>query len=54
MNTVVDVEDLSASVWLWTREGGDFTVRKVITLPAEPARAEDLPPRYGRSAPCPR
>ncbi|MFF3256907.1 selenium-binding protein SBP56-related protein [Actinacidiphila glaucinigra] len=44
VNTVVDVEDLSASVWLWTREGGEFTVRKVITLPAEPARAEDLPP----------
>lgn len=43
-NTVVDVEDLSASVWLWNREGEHFVVRKVITIPAEPARTEDLPP----------
>jgi selenium-binding protein 1 len=43
-NTVVNVEDLSASVWLWTREGEDFVVHKVITVSAEPARTEDLPP----------
>ncbi|MFH8768929.1 selenium-binding protein SBP56-related protein [Streptomyces sp. NPDC017958] len=43
-NTVVNVEDLSASVWLWNREGEDFVIRKVITVPAEPARTEDLPP----------
>ncbi|GAB2817367.1 selenium-binding protein SBP56-related protein [Streptomyces chlorus] len=43
-NTVVNVEDLSASVWLWNREGEDFVVRKVITVPAEPAQTEDLPP----------
>ncbi|MFF5025570.1 selenium-binding protein SBP56-related protein [Streptomyces collinus] len=43
-NTVVDVEDLSASVWLWHRDGEDFQVTKVITLPAEPTPAEDLPP----------
>ncbi|MFB7220089.1 selenium-binding protein SBP56-related protein [Streptomyces sp. NPDC056227] len=43
-NTVVNVEDLSASVWLWNREGKDFVVRKVITIPAEPAQTEDLPP----------
>ncbi|MFC9281164.1 selenium-binding protein SBP56-related protein [Streptomyces collinus] len=43
-NTVVDVEDLSASVWLWHRDGDDFHVTEVITLPAEPASAEDLPP----------
>ncbi|WP_432187788.1 selenium-binding protein SBP56-related protein [Streptomyces sp. Tue6028] len=42
--TVVSVEDLSASVWLWNREGEDFVVRKVITIPAEPAPAQDLPP----------
>ncbi|UQI45020.1 selenium-binding family protein [Streptomyces sp. HU2014] len=42
---VVDVTDLSASVWLWYREdSGAFAVRKVITIPAEPAKAEDLPP----------
>ncbi|MFF7129259.1 selenium-binding protein SBP56-related protein [Streptomyces sp. NPDC008240] len=43
-NTVVSVEDLSASVWLWNREGEDFVIRKVITVPAEPAQTEDLPP----------
>lgn len=41
---VVDVTDLSASVWLWRREEGGFRVDKVITLPAEPAEAADLPP----------
>lgn len=43
-DTVVNVEDLSASVWLWNREGEDFVVRKVITVPAEPAQTQDLPP----------
>ncbi|MFF4845336.1 selenium-binding protein SBP56-related protein [Streptomyces collinus] len=43
-NTVIDVEDLSASVWLWHRDGDDFHVTKVITLPAEPAPAQHLPP----------
>jgi methanethiol oxidase len=43
-NTVIDVNDLSASVWLWNREGESFDVRKVITVPAEPARTDDLPP----------
>jgi methanethiol oxidase len=41
---VVSVEDLSASVWMWNREkSGEFTVRKVITIPAEPA-SHGLPP----------
>ncbi|AZQ70045.1 selenium-binding protein [Streptomyces luteoverticillatus] len=41
---VVSVADLSASVWLWHRDGQAFAVRKVITIPAEPAAPEDLPP----------
>ncbi|MEU8584292.1 selenium-binding protein SBP56-related protein [Streptomyces abikoensis] len=41
---VVSVADLSASVWLWHRDGPDFAARKVITIPAEPAAPEDLPP----------
>jgi selenium-binding protein 1 len=44
VGVVVSVEDLSASVWAWYREDGEFKVRKVITIPAEPAPAEDLPP----------
>jgi len=41
---VISVEDLSASIWLWQRDGDRWTVDKVITIPAEPADAEALPP----------
>jgi len=44
VGVVIDVTDLSASVWLWHRQDGEFRVRKVITLPAEPAPSTDLPP----------
>ncbi|MFC4907850.1 selenium-binding protein SBP56-related protein [Actinomadura gamaensis] len=48
VNVVVSVEDLSASIWLWHREDGSkdgpWTATKVITIPAEPAPAEALPP----------
>ena len=48
MGCVISTEDLSASVWLWHREGsngdGTWKVRKVIDIPAEPAAADDLPP----------
>lgn len=40
---VVSVEDLSASVWLWHRDGGKWAAEKVITIPAEPAASESLP-----------
>jgi methanethiol oxidase len=45
---VISLKDLSASVWMWYREGGDKTgkwaVRKVIEIPAEPADPAQLPP----------
>ena len=41
---VINVEDLSASVWLWYRDGDRWAARKVITVPAEPADPADLPP----------
>jgi selenium-binding protein 1 len=44
---VISVEDLSASVWLWHRNDGGgepWTAEKVITIPAEPADADQLPP----------
>jgi len=41
---VISVEDLSASVWLWHRDGDRWAVRKVITIPAEPADPDKLPP----------
>jgi selenium-binding protein 1 len=43
VGVVVSVEDLSASIWLWHRDHGDWAIRKVITIPAEPAEAEQLP-----------
>ncbi|MGW5643552.1 selenium-binding protein SBP56-related protein [Saccharopolyspora sp. NPDC003752] len=44
VGVVVSTEDLSASVWRWHRENGDWQADKVITIPAEPAPAEELPP----------
>jgi methanethiol oxidase len=48
VGVVTSLEDLSASVWLWYREGSNGTsawaARKVITIPAEPADPADLPP----------
>ena len=46
VNSVVSVADLSASIWVWHREAdtGDFSITKVIEIPAEPAEADQLPP----------
>ena len=44
---VISLEDLSASIWVWYREGTGkaehWAARKVITIPAEPANPDDLP-----------
>ncbi|MFC4787308.1 selenium-binding protein SBP56-related protein [Nocardioides sp. MAHUQ-72] len=44
VGVVISTEDLSASVWLWYRDGEEFAVRKVITIPAEPCEDTDLLP----------
>ncbi len=52
VGVVISLEDLSASVWLWYRDGkagkdgkgGEWKVKKVIEIPAEPAEPADLPP----------
>ena len=41
---VTNTEDLSASVWRWSREADRWKADKVITIPAEPADVEQLPP----------
>ena len=45
---VTSLKDLSASVWLWHHDGengnGDWKIRKVIEIPAEPTDADNLPP----------
>src|SRR6266511_456136 len=44
VGVVISVEDLSASVWLWHRDGDRWAARKAITIPAEPADPDLLPP----------
>lgn len=44
VGVVVSLEDLSASVWLWHRDGNSWAVRKVIEIPAEAAEPDQLPP----------
>ncbi|MEU1807542.1 selenium-binding protein SBP56-related protein [Micromonospora aurantiaca (nom. illeg.)] len=43
VGVVISVEDLSASIWLWHRDGDAWAVTKVIDIPAEPADPADLP-----------
>jgi selenium-binding protein 1 len=45
LGVVVSLKDLSASIWVWHREGaGKWGVKKIIEIPAEPADPEKLPP----------
>jgi methanethiol oxidase len=44
LGVVVSTEDLSASVWRWFRDGDQWAVEKVISIPAEPADGVELPP----------
>jgi selenium-binding protein 1 len=42
---VISLEDLSASVWTWYREkDGRWQAKKTIKIPAQPAKADELPP----------
>jgi len=44
VGVVVSTADLSASVWRWHLDGDTWAADKVITIPAEPADADQLPP----------
>jgi len=44
VGVVTSLADLSASIWLWHRDNGEWKIQKVITVPAEPADASVLPP----------
>jgi selenium-binding protein 1 len=50
VGVVTSLKDLSASVWMWHREGssrsGTWRIHKVIEIPAEPTAADDLPPIF--------
>src|SRR6266511_2337746 len=44
VGVVISTEDLSGSVWRWFRDGDEWKAEKVITVPAEPADPDLLPP----------
>ncbi|HWM09762.1 MAG TPA: selenium-binding protein SBP56-related protein [Solirubrobacteraceae bacterium] len=45
VGVVTSTADLSASIWLWERgDDGRVSAEKVISIPAEPAEADQLPP----------
>jgi methanethiol oxidase len=44
VGVVISTKDLSASIWLWDRKGDDWSIKKVIEVPAEPADPAVLPP----------
>ena len=44
VSVVINLKDLSSSVWLWHRNDGDWALEKVIEIPAEPADPALLPP----------
>jgi selenium-binding protein 1 len=44
VNCVISLKDLSSSIWTWFRQGEKWAVKKIISIPAEPANADDLPP----------
>jgi methanethiol oxidase len=44
VNVVLNLTDLSSSIWTWFNRNGEWQARKVIDIPAEPADAADLPP----------
>ena len=44
VGVVISTADLSASVSRWFKDGDKWAVEKIITIPAEPADADDLPP----------
>jgi len=52
-SVVMSLKDLSSSIWLWYRDakkkssngpGGEWAIKKVIEIPAEPADPKNLPP----------
>ena len=44
LGVVVSLKDLSASIWAWHKSNGNWGVKKIIDVPAEPADPEVLPP----------
>ncbi|MEM7042055.1 MAG: selenium-binding family protein [Pseudomonadota bacterium] len=43
MGVVVSTANLAASIWTWYKDGDKWAIKKVIEIPPEPAKADDLP-----------
>lgn len=41
---MISTKDLSGAIFRWYREGAEWKAEKVITIPAEPADEDSLPP----------
>jgi methanethiol oxidase len=50
---VLCLKDLSSSVFLWHRDGDRWAITKVISIPAEPAEPDQLPPMLKGFKACP-
>ncbi len=44
VGVVISTEDLSGSIWRWFHDGDEWKAEKVISIPAEPADPQLLPP----------
>lgn len=53
VGVVLCLKDLSASIFLWYRNDDRWDVKKVISIPAEPAEPELLPPLLKGFRACP-
>jgi methanethiol oxidase len=53
VNCVLSLKDLSSSIWTWYRDGGKWAVQKIISIPAEPADPDQLPPVLKGFGACP-
>ena len=53
VNCVISLADLSSSIWTWYRDGDKWAAKKVISIPAEPADPDLLPPAIKGFKACP-
>ncbi|WP_028782213.1 selenium-binding protein SBP56-related protein [Thalassobacillus devorans] len=44
VSVVTDVTNLASSIWTWYQEDGQWDVKKIIEIPAQPADKDQLPP----------
>ena len=44
VGVVISLKDLSSSIWVWHRNNGNWGIKKVAEIPAEPADPDKLPP----------